>query len=135
MKPCETTIHGSTGGNGDQKQLNVAAFGNAYRRYASETEVQMAEKSRADVAKLGSDYQALRDQYDQSQRELNAANNAIQGHLATINRLDRENTIYRLTRKRRGVHSGRCLNHPSATLMNTNMSHPGVWLRGVREGG
>ncbi len=35
------------GGNGDQKQLNVAAFGNAYRRCASEAEAQLAEASRA----------------------------------------------------------------------------------------
>ena len=92
---CANSI--TMGGNGDQKQLNVAAFGNAYRRYAIETEAQTAERPKAEVAKLSSDYQALREQYDQSQRDLNSANNAIQGHLATINRLDRENTIYRLT--------------------------------------
>jgi hypothetical protein len=93
-KLCANTI--TMGGNGDQQQLNVAAFGNAYRRYASETEAQMTEKSRAEVTKLNSDYQALRERFDQSQRDLNESNNAIQRHLATINRLDRENTIYQL---------------------------------------
>jgi hypothetical protein len=93
-KLCANTI--TMGGNGDQQQLNVVAFGNAYRRYASETEAQMTEKSRAEVTKLNSDYQALRERFDQSQRDLNEANNAVQRHLATINRLDRENTIYQL---------------------------------------
>ena len=93
-KLCANTI--SMGGNGDQQQLNVAAFGNAYRRYASETEAQLTEASRAEVTKLSSDHQALRERFDQSQRDLNEANNVIQRHLATINRLDRENTIYQL---------------------------------------
>ena len=48
------------------------------------------------VEKLSREYQALRQRYDDSQRDLNEANNAIQRHLATINRLDRENTIYQL---------------------------------------
>ncbi len=93
-KLCANTV--TMGGNGDQQQLNIAAFGNAYRRYASETEAQMAEKSRAEIAHLEQDYRALRERFDQSQRDLNEANNANQRHLATINRLDRENTIYQL---------------------------------------
>lgn len=93
-KLCANII--TMGGNGDQQQLNVAAFGNAYRRYASEKEAQLSEASRAEVEKLSRDFQALRQRLDDSQRELNEANNAIQRHLATINRLDREKTIYQL---------------------------------------
>ena len=93
-KLCANTV--TMGGNGDQQQLNVAAFGNAYRRFASETEAQAAEASRAEVNKLNGDHQALRERFDQTQRDLNEANNSIQRHLATINRLDRENTIYQL---------------------------------------
>ena len=33
---------------------------------------------------------------DQAQRALKQANNSIQGHLATINRLERENVMYQL---------------------------------------
>ena len=90
------------GGNGDQQQLNIAAFGNAYRRYASQTEVQWAERGKAEIAKLSSDHQALREHLDQSQRDLNEANNSIQRHLATINLLDRENTIYQLRAEQTG---------------------------------
>ena len=91
---CANTV--TMGANGDQKQLNVAAFGNAYRRFASETEAHATEASRAEVNKLNDEYQALRERLDQTQRDLNEANNSIQRHLATINRLDRENTIYQL---------------------------------------
>ena len=84
------------GGNGDQKQLNVAAFGNAYRRYASETEAQLTEASRVEASKLVETNQSLRSELDQAQRALNAANNQIQGHLANINRLDRQNVILQL---------------------------------------
>ena len=94
QKLCANII--TMGSNGDQRQLNVAAFGNAYRRYASETEAQLTEASRAEAARLYSDYQAIRERFDQSQRDLNEANNAIQRHLAMINKLDRENTIYQL---------------------------------------
>ena len=91
---CANTV--TMGGNGDQQQLNVAAFGNAYRRYAAESEAQLTETSRADIKRLDEEYKNLRQRLDQSQRELNDANNSVQRHLATINRLDRENTIYQL---------------------------------------
>ena len=91
---CANTV--TMGGNGDQKQLNVAAFGNAYRRFASETESQLTEAAKVEVSKVAGENQSLRAELDQAQRALNQANNSIQGHLATINRLDRENVIYQL---------------------------------------
>ena len=93
-KLCANTI--TMGGAGDQQQLNVAAFGNAYRRYASEAEAVLTEASRAEVVKVANENQSLREKLDQSQRELNQANNSIQGQLATINRLDRQNVVYSL---------------------------------------
>ena len=56
----------------------------------------MLEASKAEVGNLQRDFQSLRERFDQSQRDLNVANSAIQTHLATINRLDRENTIHQL---------------------------------------
>ena len=52
--------------------------------------------SKTEFAKLHNDLQGLRDRFDQSQRDLEDANDAIQRHLATINMLDRENAVYQL---------------------------------------
>ena len=93
-KLCANTV--TMGGNGDQQQLNIAAFGNAYQRFAKEKEAQLAEAARVEVSKLADQNQSLREELDQAQRALNQANNSIQGHLATINRLDRENVMYQL---------------------------------------
>ena len=93
-KLCANTV--TMGGNGDQQQLNIAAFGNAYRRYASEAEAQLAEASKAEAAKALNERELLRERLDTANQELREANTSIQRHLATINRLDRENTIYQL---------------------------------------
>ena len=93
-KLCANTV--TMGGNGDQQQMNVAAFGNAYRRFASEMEAQLTEVARAEVSGLTAQNRTLREQLDASQGEVNRANETIQRHLATINRLDRENVIYQL---------------------------------------
>ena len=91
---CANTV--TMGGNGAQRRLNVTAFGNAYRRFAGEIDARFTEWLRAEVAELNSNFQALEYRFYQSQRDLKEANNAIQHHLATINRLDRENTIHQL---------------------------------------
>ena len=51
---------------------------------------------RIETSKLAGLNQSLRSELNQAQHALNAANNQIQGHLATINRLDRENVILQL---------------------------------------
>ena len=84
------------GGTGANRTLNVAAFGNAYRRFASEVDAYLMKASKAEVAKLHNDLQGLRDRFDQSQRDLDDANDVIQRHLVTINMLDRENAVYQL---------------------------------------
>ena len=91
---CANTV--TMGGKGAQRRLNVTAFGNAYRRFAGEMDGRFIERLRAEVAEVNSNFQALEDRFHQSQRDLKEANNVIQHHLATINRLDRENTIHQL---------------------------------------
>ena len=93
-KLCANVI--TTGGSGDQKELNIQAFRNALNRYAKELEVQRGEAHRAELQKQIEANQELRAQLESANRELNQKNNQIQSHLATINRLDRENTIYAL---------------------------------------
>ncbi len=91
---CANTI--TMGAAGDQKQLNVVAFGNAYERFASETKAQLAEEAKAQTAEMISTIQALQTQLGVRDREVSDANRAIQRHLETINRLDRENIVYQL---------------------------------------
>ena len=54
-KLCINTV--TMGGNGKEQQLNVAASGNAYRRYASEA--QLSEEAKAKVFKMLSGNQTL----------------------------------------------------------------------------
>ena len=97
-KLCANTV--TMGGNGDQQQMNIAAFGNAYRRYESEAEARLSELAKAEFTKqngdLKADNQNLLDKLNTAQKNLNDSQNSIQRHLATINRLDRENVILHL---------------------------------------
>ena len=98
---CAKTI--TTGGSGDQKVLNIQAFRNALDRYMAELDAQRAEAHRVEIERLRKELDSEKEKvseektkHEATQRELNQKNTQIQSHLATINRLDRENTIYAL---------------------------------------
>ncbi len=93
-KLCANTI--TMGGNGDQKQLNTAAFGNAYRRYASESAAIAAERAAAELRQVNAQNQALREELNAAHRKAGEDAASIQRYLAEITRLDRQNVVYAL---------------------------------------
>ena len=87
------------GGDGDQRQLNVGAFGNAFRRFQAEVDARAAEAHRVRLESLEQQLARVNSDLSDAYMHANRTTDTGIAQAANIGRLERENAILVLEAK------------------------------------